>query len=61
MMFRNREEAGGLLARALAEYEGHPNVIVLGLPRGGDPMAHRCRLSERSHTGASGIGLESAL
>ena len=39
MMFRNREEAGRLLAQALAEYVGRPNLIVLGLPRGGVPVA----------------------
>jgi putative phosphoribosyl transferase len=39
MMFRNRVEAGRLLAQALAEYAGHPNLIVLGLPRGGVPLA----------------------
>jgi len=39
MMFRNREEAGRLLAQALAKYEGRPNLVVLGLPRGGVPVA----------------------
>jgi predicted phosphoribosyltransferase len=39
MMFRNREEAGRLLAQALATYEGRPNLVVLGLPRGGVPLA----------------------
>jgi putative phosphoribosyl transferase len=39
MMFRNREEAGRLLAQALAEYEGRPGLVVLGLPRGGVPVA----------------------
>jgi len=39
MMFRNRVEAGRLLAQALAEYVGHPNLVVLGLPRGGVPLA----------------------
>ena len=39
MMFRNREEAGRLLAQALVEYEGRPNLVVLGLPRGGVPVA----------------------
>ena len=39
MMFRNREEAGRLLAQALVEYVGKPNLVVLGLPRGGVPVA----------------------
>ena len=39
MMFRNREEAGRLLAQALATYDGRPNLVVLGLPRGGVPVA----------------------
>jgi predicted phosphoribosyltransferase len=39
MMFRNRQEAGRLLAQALVEYVGRPNLVVLGLPRGGVPVA----------------------
>ena len=39
MMFRNREEAGRLLAQALTEYVERPNLVVLGLPRGGVPVA----------------------
>jgi predicted phosphoribosyltransferase len=39
MMFRNRLEAGRLLAQALVEYVGRPNLVVLGLPRGGVPIA----------------------
>jgi putative phosphoribosyl transferase len=39
MMFRNREEAGRLLAQALATHDGGPNLVVLGLPRGGVPVA----------------------
>jgi len=38
-MFRNREEADRLLAQALAEYEGRPDLVILGLPRGGVPVA----------------------
>jgi predicted phosphoribosyltransferase len=39
MMFRNREEAGRLLAQALATHDGGSNLVVLGLPRGGVPVA----------------------
>jgi putative phosphoribosyl transferase len=37
--FRNRTEAGQLLAPPLAMYANHPNTIVLALPRGGVPVA----------------------
>jgi erythromycin esterase-like protein/predicted phosphoribosyltransferase len=37
--FRNRTEAGRLLAVRLREYAGRDDVIVLGLPRGGVPVA----------------------
>ncbi len=37
--FRNRTEAGKLLAAKLAEYANRPDVLVLGLPRGGVPVA----------------------
>ncbi len=37
---RNREEAGRLLGQRLAVYKGRPDVIVLGLPRGGVAVAH---------------------
>ncbi|MBH8565976.1 phosphoribosyltransferase [Nostoc sp. CENA67] len=37
--FRNRTEAGKLLAARLAEYANRPDVLVLGLPRGGVPVA----------------------
>ncbi|MDH0091777.1 phosphoribosyltransferase [Achromobacter mucicolens] len=38
ILFRNRREAGLLLARKLASYAGRPDVIVLALPRGGVPV-----------------------
>jgi putative phosphoribosyl transferase len=37
--FRDREEAGRLLASALTEYGRRHDVVVLGLPRGGVPVA----------------------
>jgi erythromycin esterase-like protein/predicted phosphoribosyltransferase len=38
-VFRDRREAGQVLARLLQAYQGKPDVIVLGLPRGGIPVA----------------------
>ncbi|HJR77194.1 MAG TPA: phosphoribosyltransferase [Nitrospiraceae bacterium] len=38
-MFRDRREAGRVLAGMLTEYRDLPDVIVLGLPRGGVPVA----------------------
>jgi putative phosphoribosyl transferase len=38
-IFRNRIEAGQLLAEKLMCYANQPNVSVLGLPRGGVPVA----------------------
>jgi len=37
--FQNRAEAGRLLADKLQEFAGNPDAIVLGLPRGGVPVA----------------------
>jgi putative phosphoribosyl transferase len=37
--FRNRAEAGHLLAQKLMAYAYGPDVLVLGLPRGGVPVA----------------------
>ena len=39
MRFLNREDAGRQLAAHLAHYAGRSDVIVLGLPRGGVPVA----------------------
>src|SRR5947209_347171 len=38
--FANRTEAGRLLAEKLVQYAGRDDVIVLGLPRGGVPVAY---------------------
>ena len=38
-IFQNRTEAGRLLATELRRYAGQPNLIILGLPRGGVPVA----------------------
>ena len=38
--FRDRTEAGRLLAGKLAGFAGRPDVLVLGLPRGGMPVAY---------------------
>lgn len=39
MIFRDREQAGQLLAHALDHYRGNKDLLVLGLPRGGVPVA----------------------
>ena len=39
-LFRDRRDAGRFLAGLLEEYRGRPDVIVLGLPRGGVPVAY---------------------
>lgn len=38
--FRNRTEAGRQLAERLSGYQGREDAIVLGLPRGGVPVAY---------------------
>src|ERR1700735_2725172 len=38
--FRDRYDAGVQLAGDLAAYAGDPSVLVLGLPRGGVPVAY---------------------
>ena len=40
-MFRDRVEAGDVLAGRLGHYAGRDDVLVLGLPRGGVPVAAR--------------------
>ena len=40
MFFRDRSEAGEKLAEALRAYAYRPDAVVLGLPRGGVPVAY---------------------
>jgi putative phosphoribosyl transferase len=39
-LFRDRREAGDVLARKLDRYAGREDVLVLALPRGGVPVAY---------------------
>src|ERR1700704_750381 len=39
-LFRDRREAGHLLAAKLSAYANRPDVLVLALPRGGEPVAY---------------------
>jgi predicted phosphoribosyltransferase len=39
-LFRDRAEAGQVLAQRLKRYARRPDVLVLGLPRGGVPVAY---------------------
>jgi putative phosphoribosyl transferase len=39
MQFRDRQHAGRVLAEQLEQYAGREDVLVLGLPRGGVPVA----------------------
>jgi putative phosphoribosyl transferase len=38
-MFKDRADAGRLLAASLKKYASQPDLLVLGLPRGGVPVA----------------------
>lgn len=40
MLFRDRRDAGRRLADRLLAYQGRDDVVVLGLPRGGIPVAY---------------------
>ena len=38
--FKDRKDAGRILADKLSKYTNHPNAVVLALPRGGVPVAY---------------------
>src|SRR5438445_677572 len=40
MLFRDRTDAGRVLAEELKTYANRPDVLVLALPRGGVPVAY---------------------
>jgi putative phosphoribosyl transferase len=44
MTYRDRREAGKELAHHLEPYRGEENVRILGLPRGGVPVAYEVAL-----------------
>jgi putative phosphoribosyl transferase len=46
--FSDRADAGRVLAEELREYAGRPDVIVLGLPRGGVPVAYEVACALRA-------------
>jgi putative phosphoribosyl transferase len=52
MIFKNRRQAGQLLAKELVSYENDPAVIILGLPRGGIPVAYEISKALNAHLDA---------
>ena len=46
-VYRDRRHAGRVLAKALAAWAGQADVLVLGLPRGGVPVAYE--VAQRLH------------
>ncbi len=44
-MFRNREEAGRILADKLSPYRNDPTAVILALPRGGVAVAYQLSLA----------------
>jgi len=45
MMFRNREEAGRMLADKLSQYRNDPTALILALPRGGVAVGYQLSLA----------------
>ena len=44
-MFRNREEAGRILATKLSQYRNDPTALILALPRGGVAVGYQLSLA----------------
>ena len=44
-MFRNREEAGRILADKLSQYRNDPTALILALPRGGVALGYQLSLA----------------
>ena len=44
-MFRNREEAGRMLAAELSQYRNDPTALILALPRGGVAVGYQLSLA----------------
>ena len=44
-MFRNREEAGRMLAGELSRYRNDPTALILALPRGGVAVGYQLSLA----------------
>lgn len=44
-LFQDRRDAGRVLASLLRRYRGRPDVVVVGLPRGGVPVAYEIAMA----------------
>ena len=44
-MFRDREEAGRMLADKLSHYRNDPTALILALPRGGVAVGYQLSLA----------------
>ncbi len=51
--FKDRVDAGRVLAQELRPYAERPDVVVLGLPRGGVPVAAEVAAAEVGFTHAT--------
>ena len=53
-LFQDRTDAGRQLADRLQPYANRPEVLVLGLPRGGVPVAYEVATALRAGAGPGG-------